>query len=99
MTTDLQQLVRDYVHARNDYMHNVLLEKLVEITKEQNFRQILQLMQSYEITDELDISLYLSEITINDYKGLKNLTQSFLDSFEDPDAIEDLEMAIKNLSK
>lgn len=98
LSTHLHKLVDALVTEPEVYLYEQLQQKLVERTTLENYKQVIQFMLQHENTSELDLSMYILDISAINPPGLLVTIDSLLEQFTDQDAIEDLEDARKNIS-
>ena len=84
-------LIVAYVSDRDVYTVEKALDALVGRTTPENFIEISESMRSSADFQEMDLVLYLEELTDIHASDLTDYIEALIRIFEDPKAIEELE--------
>lgn len=95
----LEKMVEALVTESDVVMYESMQKKLIQETTESNYQEVIAMMQDHAMTSQLDLSMYIREISEKNYDGLKVIILSLLEDFTDQDAIDDLEQALKQFKK
>lgn len=93
----LDDLIETYVNSRVVFILELALEKLIDYTNPYNYESTIRSIQDHPNSSELDLSMYILEIANPQYSSLTRIIQSLLETFNDKNAIEDLEKVIFKL--
>jgi len=97
---EIKKLIDFYLTTKIVFYFDEALEKLVDQTTKDNYLAITNYIINCEHpTTELDLSLYICQIAKPEYKELTQIINEKLKTFEDKDAIEDLEDALKKIAE
>ena len=96
---DINELIDLYLSSRYVDKFELVLEKMVGLTTSENYMYIIDKIDSDSNSTELDLSLYINEISNPNYINLEDFIYSKFWLFKDSDAIEDLREALIKLAK
>lgn len=95
---NIKGLIDFYLTTEHVFNYDLALEKLVSHTNTENYMAIINYIITHESQPtELDLSLYIADIAKKEYTDLIPVIQEKLAVFEDPDAIEELEEALRKM--
>ena len=87
---DVEQLVSTYLENENESNVLLALENLAGLSTQDNYQAIIELIEQHPAASELDLSMYIHDIAVKQFKDLKSEISKLKSKFKDPDAIEDL---------
>lgn len=93
----LIDLVKFYLTTKEVVSFETALDKMATLTTLDNYLKVIDFIDCYPNSTELDLSMYINEISSPEFIGLKKIIEDKLKEFEDIDAIHDLEMALKKI--
>jgi hypothetical protein len=93
----LIDLVKFYLTTKEVISFETALDKMASLTSSDNYINIIDYIDSFPNSTELDLSMYINAIASPKFIGLEKIIIKKLDVFEDIDAIHDLEMALKKI--
>lgn len=96
---EIDELIELYLTSKYVEKFELVLEKLVSLTTTRNYNYIISKIDNEPNSTELDLSLYINEISNPKYSDLEGFINSKLSLFKNLDAIEELQEAIIKLAK
>ena len=93
----LLDLVKFYLTTKEVVSFETALDKMASLTTSVNYINVIDYIDSFPNSTELDLSMYINAIASPKFIGLEKIIKTKLDVFEDIDAIHDLEMALKKI--
>ena len=96
---DIDALIDLYLTSKYVERFELVLEKLAIKTRQENYMYIINKIDADPNSSELDLSLYINEISNINYSELEDFIYSKFALFEDSDAIEGLQEALIKLAK
>lgn len=93
----LIDLVKFYLTTKEVVSFETALDKMAALTTLDNYLKIINYIDSFPSSTELDLSMYINKISSPKFIGLYKIIEEKLKEFEDIDAIHDLEMALKKI--
>ena len=88
---ELDKLIQFYIETSEVYSFEMALKKMSDATTNDNYNYIVDKIDNHPQSSELDLSMYLYEIASPVYSDLEMIIRKKLQTFQDHDAIEDLE--------
>ena len=93
----LIDLVKFYLTTKEVVSFETALDKMATLTTVDNYLKVIDYIERFPGSTELDLSMYINEISSLEFVGLEIIIEDKLMQFEDIDAIHDLEMALKKI--
>jgi hypothetical protein len=93
----LIDLVKFYLTTKEVISFETALDKMASLTSSDNYINIIDYIDSFPNSTELDLSMYINAIASPKFISLEKIIIKKIDVFEDIDAIHDLEMALKKI--
>ena len=95
----IKKLVFDYLNTKDVYSVERILEELVAETTEDNVIRISELMLSEANFHEMDLVIYLEELTSIKTEDLKTFIDTLTLRFDDQEALSALKTMSERLAK
>jgi hypothetical protein len=92
--TDIDELIKLYLNSSDPSIYEELLLLLAAKTNEYNYLSIVEFMENQPNCSELDLAMYILEISCPEFIKLIPAINEKLLVFKDKDAMEDLVEAL-----
>ncbi len=96
---DIDKLINLYLSSKYADKFEMILNKLSNKTSSENYMYIINKIDNEPNSTELDLSLYINEISNPNYLDLEDFIYSKILLFKDSNAIKDLQNALIKIAK
>ena len=93
----MKNIISSYTSERDPTSREVLFDLLVEKTTDENYLEVLKILESEEGVLELEISMVIEAIATPNRKDIIPIIKKMLAVSTDEDVLEDLNDALKKI--
>lgn len=92
--TEINELIDYYLTSKVVFTQEEVLNKLVLLSSENNYKKIISKLENYSNDTEIETTIYLIEIANKKFIGFKEIIQEKLTTYTNKDAIKNLNEAL-----
>ncbi|WP_298777698.1 hypothetical protein [uncultured Polaribacter sp.] len=94
---NITHLINYYLTTKEVYSLEQILNDLVISTNQENYLEIISKLEEHPYSTEVETSIYLTEISKKNLKGLKSIIKIKQKNYTNKTALEYLEEALINI--